>query len=184
MLAHANKSHKMDIYKGRKLDSVTILEYCTHRELTDDDVQAVVDGTLKPELIPVRDIGNVSQSTTPKIAKDIGSVVQSPAPKAAKLSPPGVTSVQLPADDDDRPYDWLQRFPTIVLRRDGQWVELRCDICGVCTQFHSTPSPVILILDREIRSPTATKDTQRAWSGLFAIYPGAIPPNQPSWVRE
>jgi hypothetical protein len=30
----------------------------------------------------------------------------------------------------DMPYDLLAKYPTIVMRRDGQWVELRCKVCG------------------------------------------------------
>lgn len=168
----------MDIYKGRKLDSVTILEYCTHRELTDDEVQAVVDGSLKPEVVPVRDIGNVSQNSTPKIAKDFSTAVQSTTPKPAKILAPGLPPLPVTADDDDRPYDWLQRFPTIVLRRDGQWVELRCDICGVRVFWHYFLARVTLIIYRAIHLQTATKDMQRVSSVLFAICQEDILPNR------
>jgi hypothetical protein len=116
MLAHTSKSHKLDTLGGKKVDSTSILEFCTHRELSHADVLALMAGDMKVETVICREIGaNGQVSTTPKTTK----------------APPPAPAVVSHTEDDDRPYDWLQKYPTIVLRRDGQWVELRCDLCGV-----------------------------------------------------
>src|ERR1700753_3464310 len=117
MLAHANKSHKVDTFGGRKLDSTNILEFCTHRQVSDEEVEQILDGHLKPEAIPVRDVNNVNAQFTAS------------TPKVTKVPP--LINGKPTIEERDLPYDWLVRYPTIVLRKDGIWVELRCDICGV-----------------------------------------------------
>ncbi|KAF2672604.1 hypothetical protein BT63DRAFT_131833 [Microthyrium microscopicum] len=117
MLAHANKSHKVDTYGGRKLDSQNILEFCTHRDLNDGDVEAILSGQEPLDIIPVRDAQAVDQQFTAS------------TPKVTKVAAAGITNGHEPTDSD-LPYDWLLKYPTVVLRKDGTWVELRCDICG------------------------------------------------------
>jgi hypothetical protein len=117
MLAHTSKSHKQDTLGGKKVDSTSILEFCTHRELSHAEARSLMVGDTKVEMVLCRDIGAVGQVST--------------TPKYNKVAPPATTVVSHVTEDDDRPYDWLQKYPTIVLRRDGQWVELRCDLCGV-----------------------------------------------------
>jgi hypothetical protein len=131
MLAHCTKSHKIDYYNNEKLDSVNILEICLHQNLTHDDVNSCLAGVMKFDIIPCRDMNSlaarpaksresaVEKVSTPKLATPRVStpVERSPGEKKAP-------------EDRDMPYDWLAKYPTIVMRRDGQWVELRCDVCG------------------------------------------------------
>jgi hypothetical protein len=122
MLAHCTKSHKIEYYNSEKLDSVNILEICLHQNLTHDDVKSCLSGAMKFDIIPCRDISGAAarpaksrESAVEHVAKTVDS---SPAEK--KVQP----------EDRDMPYDWLAKYPTIVMRRDGQWVELRCDVCN------------------------------------------------------
>jgi len=52
MLAHIGKSHKVDMHQGRKLDSINLLEYTTIRQVLDDELNDIIDGSLKLEEIP------------------------------------------------------------------------------------------------------------------------------------
>jgi hypothetical protein len=125
MLAHCTKSHKVEYYNNEKLDSVNIIEICNHRSLTFDDVTACLAGTMKFDIIPCRDMNSVAQDhAAPRVGKSRDSGVDHLA--TPKDSSPLEKKVP---EDRDMPYDWLAKYPTIVMRRDGQWVELRCDVC-------------------------------------------------------
>jgi hypothetical protein len=126
MLAHCTKSHKIEFFNNEKLDSVNIVEICNHRSLSQDDVVACLSGTMKFDIIPCRDIsGHAQDQATPRLAKSRESGVEHPS------TPHGSSPNEKkgPTDDRDMPYDWLAKYPTIVMRRDGHWVELRCDVC-------------------------------------------------------
>jgi hypothetical protein len=128
MLAHANKSHKVDTWEGKKLDSTNILDFCTHRKLSDSEVSEIMDNKMPLETIPCRDVTtNGVASTTPKSTPKVVKVKDAIVPLT-----PGEGE-----DDVDKPYDWLKRYPTIVMRKDGQWIELRCDVCHVSRLFCS-----------------------------------------------
>jgi hypothetical protein len=122
MLAHANKSHKIDTWEGKKLDSTNILEFCTHRQLPDSEVADIIDNKIQLEPIPCREVTqNGVAATTPKTT-----------PKLLKTKDSSYTPGREGEEDEiDKPYDWLKKYPTIVMRSDGEWVELRCDICKV-----------------------------------------------------
>jgi hypothetical protein len=123
LLAHCTKSHRVDTWEGKKLDSTNILEFCTHRVLEDSQVSDIMDNKIALESIPVKDMSatNGVPSTTPK-----------GTPKVLRTKEPLSTpAADVEEDDIDKPYDWLKRYPTIVMRKDGSWVELRCDICQV-----------------------------------------------------
>jgi hypothetical protein len=122
MLAHCTKSHKIEFYNHEKLDSVNIIDICLHQNLTHDDVNNCLAGTMKFDIIPCRDIGNMG----PRAGKSRDSAVERLATPAE--SSPAEKKPQ--PEDRDMPYDWLAKYPTIVMRRDGQWVELRCDVCN------------------------------------------------------
>jgi len=122
MLAHANKSHKVDTFGGKKLDSTNILEFCTHRTVTEEEVTQILDGKQIPEAVVCREATNTDQrfaASTPKVTK------------ANANGTPNSKGVVLEHEESDQPYDWLMKYPTIVLRKDNTWVELRCDVCGV-----------------------------------------------------
>jgi hypothetical protein len=122
MLAHANKSHKTDNWEGKKLDSTNILEFCVHKQLTDNEVSDIMDHKVQLDVIPCQIPQNGVSSTTPKgTPKTIKRKSDAEFPAAIKQD----------EDDADKPYDWLKKYPTIVMRNDGTWVELRCDVCGV-----------------------------------------------------
>jgi hypothetical protein len=118
MLAHANKSHKVDFFGGKKLDSTNIIDFCTQRELSASDLDDINLDLEKIEKIPCREVINASQQAA-------ASIEAEPEPK---IEP----NIEFVAEDEpDRPYDWLAEYPMVVMGKAGKWVELRCDICGV-----------------------------------------------------
>jgi hypothetical protein len=132
MLAHCTKSHKVEYLNNEKLDSVNIIDICLHQNLTHEDVNNCLAGTMKFDIIPCRDMN----SAAPRVAKAVRESAaervsrESVAERVATPAASSPVEKKPQPEDRDMPYDWLAKYPTIVMRRDGQWVELRCDVCS------------------------------------------------------
>jgi len=178
MLAHIGKSHKVDMHQGRKLDSINLLEYTTIRQVLDDELNDIIDGSLKLEEIPCHlDVPKPAPVTTsPEQSAEPPTSMPSKIIKLPTRLPikiPAKLSTKLPGkahgakgqplangedeDETDEPFDYLLPYPTIVCRPDRVWVELRCDVCGVSSSIPCAAS-LILMLQRATLSRIVTND--------------------------
>jgi hypothetical protein len=113
ILAHLTQRHptaKHDL-KAKRLGDV-VWDKCVVRSLDETDIQSLMAGLAT-------------------IEKKLAEAARHPSTGLGELEPPQkVDDERQESEDGDRDYDYLVNFPTIVLRADRVWVELRCIICG------------------------------------------------------
>lgn len=70
MLAHIGKSHHIISYEDRKLDSTNLLDYCTIRQVLDDELNDIIDMNtdIQIKMIPCRDIDANRQATSDNVS--------------------------------------------------------------------------------------------------------------------
>ena len=128
MLAHVTKTHHVDNINGIKLDSLNIFDYCIAETLTREQFDDILAErkTVERRYCSNNIINSSTWGPPPMNYKPRTSLPSANPPPSTGSN----AALKPSAEDDDRKYDWLMNYPTVVCAGDGIWVELRCFICG------------------------------------------------------